>query len=56
VTGTLADVQAEPLYVPKFMLLPIQPVKTLREWFGGGNSRTNDPAPPKKTVPEPESR
>ena len=35
VTGTLANVNAQPLYVlPKLLLLPLQPFKALRSLFG----------------------
>lgn len=43
VTGTLAHVEAEPLYIPKFLLLPLQPVKVLKDIFGGDH-KTNAPA------------
>jgi hypothetical protein len=36
-------VEAEPLYIPKLLLLPLQPVKILKDWFGGGDSKTNTP-------------
>jgi hypothetical protein len=56
VTGTLADVKAEPLYVPKFLLLPLQPFKVLRSLFGAGASPPDDPgtnAPPETAPPTP---
>jgi hypothetical protein len=50
VTGTLSDVKADPLYIPKLLLLPLQPVKILKDWFGGGDNKTN--APPAKSGAE----
>ncbi|MCC6233053.1 MAG: hypothetical protein IT580_10440, partial [Verrucomicrobiales bacterium] len=43
VTGTLADVKAEPLYIPKLLLLPLQPVRMFFNLFnlGGGESKSN---------------
>ncbi len=43
--GTLAVVHAEPLYIPKFLLFPLQPIKTLKDIFGADH-KTN--APPEK--------
>jgi len=42
-TGTLTDVKAEPLYVPKFLLFPLQPFKFIRGLFNSsdGNSRNS---------------
>ncbi|MBX3744906.1 MAG: hypothetical protein KF833_06305 [Verrucomicrobiae bacterium] len=47
VTGTLAEIESEPLYIPKLLLLPLQPMKVLRGLFGLGD----DPAP--KPPPDP---
>jgi len=45
VTGTLSHPKAEPLYVPKLLLFPLQPFQTLKGIFGSDTSKTN--APPK---------
>lgn len=50
VTGTLADVNAEPLYVPKVLLLPLQPLKILRSLFQIGESRAG-PGPETNAPP-----
>lgn len=47
VTGTLADLETEPLYIPKLVFLPLQPMKILRSLFGLGD------APDPKPLPEP---
>ncbi len=46
VTGTLSDVEAEPVYVPKFILLPLQPFKVIRQIF-------KPPEPQVRTTPLP---
>lgn len=50
VTGTLTDVHAAPLYVPRFLFLPLQPLKFLKDLLGGGNEKKNNPS----TTPAPE--
>jgi hypothetical protein len=52
VTGTLSNVETEPLYIPKFLLLPLQPVKILRGWFGGND--TDPPSARDKLPPSPD--
>lgn len=52
VTGTLAEVEAEPLYVPRILLLPLQPVKILRSLFQpSGRDRQGDPDSPDEVPP-----
>ena len=46
VTGTLENPQKEPVYVPKLLLLPLHPIRTLEDLLPGGASFTN--APPVK--------
>ncbi|MBL9138721.1 MAG: hypothetical protein JNK85_22820 [Verrucomicrobiales bacterium] len=66
VTGTLAKVDAQPLYVlPKLLLLPLQPFKLLRGLFKAPESVTNapgalvEPTPgdplPLQTQPQPQN-
>jgi len=46
VTGTLQDPKKEPVYVPKFLLLPLHPFRTVQELLPGGDiffSTTNTP-------------
>ena len=46
VTGTLTDPKKEPVYVPKFFLLPLHPIRTFEELVPGGDyftSPTNAP-------------
>jgi AsmA-like C-terminal region len=45
ITGTLGNPKSEPVYVPKFLLLPLHPIRSLEEMFPGDTS-TN--APPKE--------
>lgn len=47
VTGTLTKFETQPLYVPRFLLLPLQPFKMIRDVFGAGDSvKTNAPPTP----------
>jgi len=48
ITGTLADPKPEPVYIPKFLLMPFSPFKTLEELFSPGTLSTNAPAEIKK--------
>jgi hypothetical protein len=50
VTGTLADPKKEPLYIPKFLMMPLHPLRTLKDWFEpGGKEAEKDPVfPPVK--------
>jgi hypothetical protein len=46
VTGTLQNPKREPVYVPKFLLLPLHPIRTFEELLPGGDyfpSATNAP-------------
>ncbi len=47
VTGTLSDPKTEPLYVPKLLLFPLHPLKTLKDLF------PDEPAKPPVPAPEP---
>lgn len=56
-TGTLSDVHAAPLYVPRFLFLPLQPLKFLRNLLRTGDERqdaaiTNEP-PNELSIPNP---
>jgi hypothetical protein len=44
VTGTLEDPKKEPVYVPKFLLLPLHPLRALEELLPGSANLTNAPA------------
>ncbi len=48
ITGTLADPKPEPVYIPKILLFPLAPFKTLEELFTPGTLSTNAPAEIKK--------
>ena len=49
VSGTLREPKSEPVYyVPKLLLLPLHPLRTLKELLPTDSSRTNTP-PPAKT-------
>jgi hypothetical protein len=43
ITGTLKNPKSEPVYVPKLLLLPLHPIRTLEEMFPGGETKTNAP-------------
>jgi hypothetical protein len=43
VTGTLKNPKSEPVYVPKLLLLPLHPIRTLEEMLPGGDSSSNPP-------------
>jgi hypothetical protein len=43
VTGTLNEPKREPLYVPKLLLLPLQPLKTFKGLFQGDHPATEKP-------------
>lgn len=54
VTGTLAEVKAEPLYIPRFLLYPLQPGRLLRGLLRGEESpHESPPVPPTNRVPQP---
>ena len=45
ITGTLKNPKSEPVYVvPKILLMPLHPIRTLEGIFPGGESTTNAPA------------
>jgi len=48
ITGTLADPKPEPVYIPKLLLMPFAPFKTLEDLFTPGTLGTNAPAEIKK--------
>ena len=43
VTGTLQHPKKEPVYVPKILLWPLHPIRTIEEMLPGGDSGTNAP-------------
>jgi len=43
VTGTLKNPKSEPVYVPKLLLMPLHPIRSLEEMFPGGDTETNAP-------------
>jgi hypothetical protein len=43
ITGTLKNPKSEPVYVPKFLLLPLHPIRTLEGMFPSGETGTNAP-------------
>jgi len=43
VTGTLKNPKSEPVYVPKFLLMPLHPIRSLEELLPGGDSFSNPP-------------
>jgi hypothetical protein len=50
VTGTLSQPKAEPLHIPKLLLAPLRPFRTLRELFPEDAS-TRPNAPPQPDTP-----
>ncbi|MFO1513076.1 MAG: AsmA-like C-terminal region-containing protein [Verrucomicrobiota bacterium] len=48
ITGTLAEPKPEPVYIPKILLFPLAPFKTLEDLFTAGGISTNAPAEIKK--------
>jgi hypothetical protein len=46
VSGTVKNPKSEPVYVPKFLLIPLHPLRSLGELFPADSPATN--APPKK--------
>ncbi|NOS69568.1 MAG: hypothetical protein HOP33_06530 [Verrucomicrobia bacterium] len=46
VTGRLNEPKMEPLYIPKLIMMPLHPIKTLEELFPPPTQNTNSPAPP----------
>jgi hypothetical protein len=51
VTGTLHEPQKEPLYIPKQLLFPFHPFRTLKEFFGEEKLDQPNPAPAEKPPP-----
>ncbi|MBI3418379.1 MAG: hypothetical protein HY043_24075, partial [Verrucomicrobia bacterium] len=49
VTGTLAQPKKEPLFIPKFLMMPLHPFRTLRDLFP-----SNPESPPKTPVVAPD--
>jgi hypothetical protein len=43
ITGTLKNPKSDPVYVPKLLLLPLHPIRTLEKMFPGGSTGTNAP-------------
>ncbi|MGA3282954.1 MAG: AsmA-like C-terminal region-containing protein [Verrucomicrobiota bacterium] len=43
VTGTLKNPKSEPVYVPKFLLMPLHPIRSLEELFPSGDSFSGPP-------------
>jgi hypothetical protein len=43
VTGTLKNPKSEPVYVPKLLLMPLRPIRSLEELFPGGDFFSNPP-------------
>jgi hypothetical protein len=43
INGTLKNPKSEPVYVPKLLLLPLHPIRTLEGMFPGGDTETNAP-------------
>jgi hypothetical protein len=42
VTGTLENPKSDPVYVPKFLLMPLHPLRSIQDLFPGG-ALTNAP-------------
>jgi hypothetical protein len=43
VTGTLNHPVSEPIYVPKFLLMPLHPIRAIEEILPSGELFTNPP-------------
>lgn len=52
VSGTLAQPKSEPLYVPKLLLFPLHPLRTLKELFSEEPKNPPAPTPPDKPTPQ----
>jgi len=44
ITGTLKNPKADPVYVPKILLMPLHPLRSLEQIFPAGGDSTNAPA------------
>jgi hypothetical protein len=42
ITGTLEKPESEPVYIPKLLLMPLHPIRSLQEILSGGTD-TNPP-------------
>lgn len=51
ITGTLDNPKSEPVYVPKLLMMPLHPFRTLEELLNSDSEKTNAP-PVFKEVPE----
>src|SRR6478736_3980509 len=45
ITGPMHDLTSEPVYIPKFMLVPFSPIQSLGELFSSSPAKTNAPPP-----------
>jgi len=53
VTGTLTQPKTEPRYLlPKFLLMPFHPIRTLKDWFPENNEGKEPKPPDKPATPE----
>jgi hypothetical protein len=43
VTGTLTKPKSEPVYVPKFLFMPLHPIRSFEEMFPGGDTTDTPP-------------
>ncbi|MSU62003.1 MAG: hypothetical protein EXS31_06355 [Pedosphaera sp.] len=48
ITGTLAKPKSQPVYIPRFLFAPFQPLKTIRDMFNDSESRPAYKEEPKK--------
>ena len=55
VTGTLGQPKKEPLFIPKFLMLPLHPFRTLKDLFPSNPDPQPPVAPPKSPPPENDS-
>jgi hypothetical protein len=44
VTGTLKNPRSVPVYIPRFLLMPLRPIRSLEELFPSGDFFSNPPA------------
>jgi hypothetical protein len=47
VTGTLGDPVVKPIYIPKILLVPLHPIRSIEELFSSPATSTNAPPPAK---------
>lgn len=45
ITGTMHDPKSEPVYIPKFLMVPFSPFQSLGELFSSEPAKTNAPPP-----------